>query len=54
MAEDYDLETLKRGLVSIEANITALQEALSKEMEKKEEYDQFIAAAETVEKMKGR
>ena len=44
----YDLEVLRRGLASIEANIKALEEGLAKEREKLREYEKHIAAAEAI------
>lgn len=47
----YDLDSLRRGLVSIEDNIKALEEALALEHEKKVEYEREIIAAEAILKL---
>ena len=44
----YDLDALRRGLESIEANILALEAALAKEREKKAEYEKHIIGAEAI------
>lgn len=47
----YDLDSLKRGLVTIESNIEALAAGLDKERAKKAEYEKHIAAAELILEM---
>jgi hypothetical protein len=44
----YDLDSLRRGLISIEDNIRALEEALDLEREKKINYEREIIAAEAI------
>jgi hypothetical protein len=44
----YDLDALRRGLVSIEDNIQALEDALVIEREKKAEYEREIIGAEAI------
>lgn len=42
----YNLESLQRGLESIEANILALENALTKERARKTEYQKLIVRTE--------
>ena len=44
----YDLDVLRRGLASIEANIKVLEEGLAKERERLRDYERHIAAAEAI------
>lgn len=47
----YDLDALKKGLVSVEANIEALKEGLENELEKQREYKKHIEGAELILKL---
>lgn len=46
MAEDYDIDALKRGLESINTNIANIKTALTAEEQKKAQYERLIMEAE--------
>lgn len=48
MSKIYDVETLRRGREAVLTNIVAMEEALLKERGKLVQYDQEIAAAESI------
>ena len=46
--EIYDLDALKRGLITIRDNLAAIEEALTAERAKAEEYERLIIGAEAI------
>ncbi len=51
--EVYDLNTLRRGLKTIESNIDEFKKALKREEEKREDYLKHIAQAEAILELHG-
>jgi len=51
--EVYNLDKLREGLVSIDTNIKAIEEALVRERDKRQEYLVHIAKAEAILELHG-